>query len=235
MRIADIILESDNGPQHIFLDDPGFKSQPERVVEEFIQKNCQPWLKLARRESVYRGINTDGRTKSMAFTRKTVQNRRPKDTNLERHNFFNDMISMAGGVANRSNSIFVSGDTFAANDYGSLYAVYPIGNFHYTWSPTWADWSEDLDDFHIFDKMSDELKINKGVNLTHAEKMDNIEKLRDAGHFYDLNYYENDLVNGYIIADKDLYVAIQSQHEIMINCDTYLMVLKLLNDRLRKT
>jgi hypothetical protein len=109
-------------------------------IATFIRTKCKPWLAASKNGSItiYRGISDRG---GLAFTKKTREDRRPKDTGAARHQAFNAAIAAAGGVANRSNSLFSSSDDDVAMQYGTAYVLIPVGNFNYTWSPNWDDWT----------------------------------------------------------------------------------------------
>jgi hypothetical protein len=67
-------------------------------------------------------------------------NRKPTDSPEILHNLFDKAIDFKGLVANRSNSIFVTGSKDFARKYGAVYTVFPIGEFNYTWSSSAKDW-----------------------------------------------------------------------------------------------
>ena len=122
--------------------------QVNRLVE-FIRANCQPWLAATKngQHKVYRGVDEN----ITAWIQNVRSDRSPKDTNESRHHMFNAIISRAGGIANRSNAAFVSGDKYTADTYGTPYVIFPIGDFRYTWSPEYADWTNDLESDVIFE------------------------------------------------------------------------------------
>lgn len=104
-----------------------------------IKKNCEPWLKQTNFGEliVYRGVdNIDQK-----IQRKRVRKRRkPRDSKMEWHKLFNDLIAEKGLTANRSNSVFVSGKRDNVYEYGDEFIILPIGNFNYTWHKEIADW-----------------------------------------------------------------------------------------------
>lgn len=115
-------------------------------LKSFIGKNCMPFLKEAKYHILYRGVNTSSgkvsadHTDPIAFIKPVRQDRIPLNSNKFMTNFFNTMIKDTGLVANRNNAIFCSGDKAVAVTYGKVYAVIPIGQFNYTWSPAADDW-----------------------------------------------------------------------------------------------
>ena len=75
------------------------------------------------------------------FHRPFRENREPKDSGLFHQDLYNAAIDTAGGVANRSNSIFVSGDPIHARKYGETYVVFPMGDhWNYTFHMGVKDW-----------------------------------------------------------------------------------------------
>lgn len=78
------------------------------------------------------------------FHRPYRSNREPKDSGLYHQDFYNAAIDAAGGTANRSNSIFVSGDMVHARKYGEVYVVFPMGDFNYTYHMGLKDWYDKL-------------------------------------------------------------------------------------------
>ncbi len=113
-------------------------------VATFMKGKCQPWLKASKNGTliVYRGISDRG---GLAFTKKTREDREPKDTENDRHKAFDAAITAAGGVANRTNSLFCSANKARASIYGKVYVLIPVGLFNYTWSPEWSDWTGDAE------------------------------------------------------------------------------------------
>lgn len=123
-----------------------FSAMAQRVVD-YMKKNAAPWMAQTKNGvlQVYRGVDDSGLGYTYTFTQNIRQDRRPKDTDKKRHQEFNQAIASVGGVANRSNAAFVSGDYNQAEPYGSVYVFVPLGDFHYTWSPEYADWTQDFE------------------------------------------------------------------------------------------
>lgn len=63
-----------------------------------------------------------------------ISNRKPKDTNENVQNLFDEIFTELGFIAKRSNSLFTTGNIAEAKKYGSVYVVFPYDNFHFTWS-----------------------------------------------------------------------------------------------------
>lgn len=114
-----------------------------KKIVAFIKKNCKPWMKEVgnSKNRVYRGFNSVDSGK-LAFTKVTRPDRKPKDSSKRDHDIMNQIIDVAGKTANRSNSMFVSGEYDVAVSYGSAYVVIPIGQFDYTWHTEISDWMD---------------------------------------------------------------------------------------------
>jgi hypothetical protein len=115
-------------------------------VAKFLKEHCQSWLSQTNNGylTVYRGLKGLGEeADNLAFIKDVRLDRKPKDTAPSLHNLFNDLIAKAGKVANRSNSMFVTGSPSRAKEYGKLFVIFPIGNFNYTWSYEYEDWYND--------------------------------------------------------------------------------------------
>lgn len=114
-----------------------------KVLVKLIQKFAKPWLLETQADiTLYRGIHREILSYDVFPIPK---DRPPVDTGLFRHNVFNAMITAAGGYANRSNSVFTSREFRMASAYGSTYVFIPLGDFRYTFSPVWTDWTARVD------------------------------------------------------------------------------------------
>lgn len=113
-------------------------------VHDYILKHAQPWLSQVNPAefNLYRGLSY---TYKRLFLQSMPENRQPKDTDPIRHEAYNAMIAAVGGKANRSNAIFGSPSVSHTAQYGTPYALIPLGDFTYTLSTDWEDWTQDLD------------------------------------------------------------------------------------------
>lgn len=108
-------------------------------LASIIEQQAQPWLRETQADiTLYRGITADIATYKI-FPIRT--DRPPADTGIFRHNVFNVLIEVAGGYANRSNSAFAIRHIDTASAYGPVYVFIPLGEFRYTYSPVWSDWT----------------------------------------------------------------------------------------------
>lgn len=122
-------------------------------LAKYITKYCQPWLSQTNKGAmiVYRGFSylgniegyrLSGQHAPLYFTRAVRQDRQPRNTNKKMHDKINTALADCGAVANRTNSVFVTGSHQQASYYGTVYVVIPVGQFKYTWSPYYTDWYE---------------------------------------------------------------------------------------------
>lgn len=178
-------------------------------IAEYIKANCQPWLaaSINGKAIAYRG--TKNPPDPLGFVKPIRADRTPKDTEPDRHEIFNTMLHIAGSVANRSNSMFVSGSRSVANGFGTPFAVIPIGNFNYAWSPVWFDWTRDI---HLED-MGKFIK----PGLLHAKPEMRIYTWQAKRFLSDIENFNVKEVKRYIEVDTGLQYAIIKKHEIMIH------------------
>jgi hypothetical protein len=237
MRINEILTEND-------FDDPEY-------LKQFILDNCKPFIKAVEnpnRMKLYRG-NNDTHDTHVTTVR---QDRLPLSTNVNMHNFLVKGFIEAGFKAHRGNSLFCTGSLNQADTYGTVFCVFPIGDFHFTWSPEIRDLYPRV---HIFHKylnydLSQPIKrdwdsqgmydIDRDTPLETALQMIK----QDKSDFISLNsakfirkglaIYSPELakfIKEYY-QDNNIIEAIYSHHEIMINCEKALMVNNRTMDRL---
>jgi hypothetical protein len=97
-------------------------------------------IKLA----VFRGLQT---TKpNTLFKVACPIGRQPRDTEPEAHGAADDWFLHAFGVRYRSNALFGTGSYRQASDYGSVFAMFPIGDFNFCYSPVVDDLTGSLED-----------------------------------------------------------------------------------------
>lgn len=112
-------------------------------IYDFIITNCQPYLNENTNwinMPLYRGVK--GFKEAVSIHSYPV-NRPARDTSELTNKILIHAFSEAGIKANRDNSIFCSGSQNLAYSYakdnGSIFVVYPIGDFDFCWSPSVRD------------------------------------------------------------------------------------------------
>lgn len=158
-------------------------SVPEQVARaDFLRKDAAPWFKAIGnpKKKVYRG--TSSLPTGTEFAVKAIRkDRKPRDVSRKWTQLLNARIAKIGGIANRTNSAFVTSSWHQAAVYGSPFVFVPLGEFHYTWSPEWHDWAgiasfELAWPFSLNTKLlpknwlSKEIKVDTGLSQAIARK-----------------------------------------------------------------
>ena len=120
-------------------------------------------------------------------------------------NLFDDICQKLFGWRPRSQGVFVTGGAYQAQTYGSVYEVYPTGNFKFIYSPK-------IHDFYT--EMRGELNLYRQKYSLQSHPAEAIIKkpgFRDT---------MTALIKGKY-TDKDLYNAAFHENEIMILCKSY--------------
>lgn len=133
MKIAELIVEEEYS---------------ESEIVELIKRNCGPYLLQWPVNPVFRGVK--GKP-DKAFKQSVRSDRKPRDSSLETHNAIDDWFLKKFGFKARSETVFVTGDYKTAKKYGKVYAVFPIGEFKFVWSPDIKDLGEEVGNDDIAD------------------------------------------------------------------------------------
>ena len=182
----------------------------EDIVEFAIEvgTRCKPFLKMIDYKVFDYLLLRCMKNRNEAFTEESVQlsSRKPRDMELNLHDKLNELFVEKFGEPFR-NALFATGDEEQADFYGTIYAMIPVGEFTFCWSPKLRDLQTKWED------------IEGQPSLTNA-------------------YRPSVFLN--TVADSDyqttnMKAAINSEHEIMIRCDSVLgmselKVLKVLSD-----
>lgn len=182
-------------------------------LADIIEKECQPFLKRSGREgSLWRGIvSLQNPQKAMIGDEKVTyyvmtvrKDREARDTSPKIaaaiDNWFDDNL----GIKARSQAMFCVGlpGLETAKNYGNhTCTVFPMGQFTYAWSP-------DVDDLYnaIYDGQGEDLKLIQANGKVDPERIDDFLSKK--------KYTMNGL-------DK----AVQTDHEIMIDCEQYIALI----------
>lgn len=209
MRANEIIYES----QKVLVDHPGkhpniqeYMHENAKLFAPKIREICSPWLEAINNNPnnvVYRGI-TSNHEYELLFLLEIRKDRKPLDSSQKYTKMYNAIIKAGGGIANRNNSMFVSGNPEVAEAYGTRYIVMPVGDFHYTWSDSYQDWHHDieavqgLDWYHYFLK-SDNIFYKHFLANPANPRVYDPAKIREEFKF-----------------DTDLAYGIETGNEILI-------------------
>ena len=236
MRLQDIQKLYETSDNATMVVPNAFFSYPERdhdtLLEQAahsIMENCQPWLSQCGGEFAYRGMRLSASTvEDVLLGKKPVRtDRNPADTPKELHALIVEIFNNLEIPANRHNSMFVNGREMEVGQYGTPYIVFPIGEFHYTWSNV----IEDL--YHFLWALPPKkdywtnngiFAIKPGYNFTNMETFgDFFEKYKQDKVFFNKKKFEHYLDANYI-NDHELAEAIRSGHEIFIKCNEYYFI-----------
>lgn len=176
---------------HEFLIEATKIASPERVAM-LLQQNCKPYFAQAGWGDVlYRGVES----KLPAFELyKNRGKRRPMNTKPMIQALIDDWFAKKFGVRFRAESVFAIGDPNVAASYGSLYVLFPIGEFKYCWSP-------DVEDLFMVIRDINNLPITATTETVIPQLMANAR------------YQTTDLAR-----------ALGTNCEVMINCKQYYML-----------
>lgn len=224
-------------------------------VFKAIAKNCKQIVKVYkelnrnsfnRERFMYRGI----RSSSDALYGKPFDARKPKDSNEKLHNLVNDTIKNLGFDANRENAMFMTGDRSQAGGYGnSLYVMFPVDGFTYTWSREEKDLVLDnskkmqLIDKEVVSKIRDIVRLAKEkdstIPISYPDDLfttgydyeNDIEKVislvergfvpDEAKKLLDELLTDTSIQTYFKFTNQDLFEAILSNKEIYVRGDYY--------------
>lgn len=175
---------------------------------ELIKKDCLPFLKDLKR-SKYPFLYSGRSSWDPFVKRKVRKNRRPKDSPIELHEIFDRFFKNNFGVKARSEGMFVSRSSYLAEDYGTPYWVFPIGN---KYKFIWSDQVEDL--YENFKYLADYLKRDFGVSVYNLQTSikNLLEKLRHSKYiYYDTKYEQfhssDEYVESPVTFDQDQFIG----------------------------
>ena len=210
-----------------FLNEAAYSEEEILEIKKNIQKECKPWINASKGYIVWRG-QTKPKSKTGKF--KVRKNRKPLDTPIDVHKELDAIFKKHFGWKSRSEGLLATGDKTVAGSYGVPFQIFPIGKFRFVWSKNVHDlygryvefmskqglvyggggeWKQFPGDHPVYDPkkvvMSNDLYLNKKELASHQnivfKQLDDLIKKE--------------------YSDKDIVRAINSQNEIMINCDEY--------------
>ena len=109
---------------------------------------CKPFLESIKynliKFAVFRGLERSN--PATLFKIPCPIDRSPRDTEIEQHKAADDWFLHETGIRYRSNALFGTGSYRQASDYGIVYAMFPIGDFNFCYSPIIDDLTGSLED-----------------------------------------------------------------------------------------
>ena len=124
---------------------------------EQIKLHCQPFLnEIEDPFSLLRGLRP---TEEWAVNKAVrLDDRKPMSTPPKLHNDLNTMFTRMFGAPFR-NAMFCTGNKSQASVYGMIFAIFPIGEYKYIWSPEIRDLYQKFDEWRADDPQEDFMKI----------------------------------------------------------------------------
>lgn len=124
----------------------GFNQSFEKEAEAIASK-CKPYLGLVKdnlaKRLLFRGITkSDDIQYEKLFLKRVRKDRKPRDTANDIHELINKYFERKFKIPFRSTSLFVTADPQYAAGYsntGFVAIIFPIGKFHYCYSPMVSD------------------------------------------------------------------------------------------------
>jgi hypothetical protein len=139
-----------------------------------------------------------------------LKDRKPSDTPPEVSQMVDEWLHKNTGYYFRSTSLFCSGRTMQASEYGRVYVVIPIGEFHYCWSPNVSDLYMDL--------YTHAMALESGKPAAESLATLNTKALIREVFVNNPAELDSFMHNGDYQFDNDLDGALHSRSEIMVAC-----------------
>lgn len=190
-------------------------------IDEFLESKCAHYLDElgddadqsvfeVAQASLYRGMESPGAAQKAEFEgepvdlylKKVRQNRAPRDTHPDVSELLDELFEKKFGWKPRSQGLFCYGRRakHLAGQYGTAFAIMPMGKFKYLWNPEVRDLTVTI--AKIFSQQNIKARIDHS-EYSEAE-LDMMKPFLES------------IVNGY--RENELKTAIRVSSEIMIGC-----------------
>ena len=182
----------------------------------YIEGHCAPYLKEVGgvvqalfRTPLFRGINYNQPDSNDPINIiKVDQARAPKDAPIDVHKMMDLWFVKKSNVPFRSSSLFCTGSWVTAGGYGDAVVVIPVGKYQYCWSPVYEDLYEDIGRAMV--------KIDRTMGMDRS--------LTTQYLVANPNALWKFLKNGNYQFNHGLREAIDSKHEVMLQCEQALVI-----------
>jgi hypothetical protein len=182
-----------------------------------IGRDCEYFFEQAdwdpsnvRNTSLFRGMRKINDDFSL---QKTLKSRWTTDSSQELTDILDDYLFKKSKIHFRKDSFFCCGDNSVANDYGTVFYIFPIGKFEYAWSPV-------VDDaYKFFEAGPDEKLIQKGAGTSISGTPGSTSF--DLAEWYDTVEKFLNKTDPYKFNDLRDAIRLHKANEIMIHCDQY--------------
>lgn len=210
-------------------------NESDEIVEEiqnFLLENCQPVLKdFQRRDSAK--LPYIGKRDVVTYeVKKPRKHRRPKDTFPEVHSFFDYELYKRFNIWARSQCIFTTGNKNMASNYGPVSVVLPIGEYEIIWNPQIEDlWTHLEDHWDVVNYIMDDFEnigdqIWFGIDSDYPEEDDEEREQRFEVRLEEWKEGAREMIDEILRDYKrgNIIEAVYSGHEIMLDCDEYVLI-----------
>ena len=133
MKITDLMEAKKHSTRVILINKWEDGAQINTDITIKIQKECSKYLKVfdATHRVLYRGTKKTG----VIFEGESIENRRPMDSSKSDTLRYDNLMTLLGIKALRSNSIFTTSSLDSSSDYGQIsYVIIPKNTAVFSWS-----------------------------------------------------------------------------------------------------
>ncbi len=176
-----------------------------------IKTHCSEFIPtLLSSGPLYRGITNEYIPIFIASAR---DYRRPKDTYIKYQEAIDNKLKDAGFTALRGNSIFVTGEKYAALNYGSVYYIFPLNGFTCTWGLSYdltSDFALNAENWNYCEEM-DELQptdeqIKKSLKTSHHRMYFDLQELTLEEFVKKYEFHNNEYLGDAITTGREIYI-----------------------------
>jgi len=174
------------------------------------ENKIKNYLNDLKRISPLPGLLLSGRSKNTdEFVGDVRKNRVPRDTPQHIHDFFNNYFDEEYGIKARSETLFCTTTPQSTGLYGTAYMIFPFGSYEIIWNPGIVD-LYDLKNISYIENVIDYLQSdNYGYDIAEEDVRREAEYLQQKLEEYQVG---------------NLKVALDTEVEIMLDCDRYLAI-----------
>lgn len=189
-------------------------------VVHYIKRRCAPMIEIYRKTPnnyLYRGVKDE---ENLISIQKIHKERTAVTMQRDEIEFWHQAFIDFGLTATRKNSIFTSGISSVAQDWGLTCVVYPIGNFHYTW----------FDVVNVYSLGA----LNRGFSDAVVADGDEMpwKKEKSLKQYNELKKYAMAGVKACKPRIDHLEEGIKGRKEVLISCDRWVAVAREIHEEI---
>ena len=172
-------------------------------ILEILESDCRPFLESCGNRFLYRGSKTNENEPTLKKIKPRLD-RVPRDMDANLHVMIDNYFEKKFGVRYRSEGVFGTGSIYNAEDYGTVFAMFPIGEFSFISSPRIVDLYSNI-------KMNETFKNMFKTPFDKNKFQHNQETINE--YLQSKNY-----------SSDNLAAALHKGNEIMIKCNEYYII-----------